>query len=62
MFFNKNLRYKNKRRLQAPKAFLKWKSLTSLQTLQNLVLENFLKKVYNFLQNEHPTIHAGRYK
>jgi len=26
-----------------------------------IVLENFLKKVYNFLKNEHSTIYAGRH-
>lgn len=35
--------------------------LPSKRAKNKIVLENFLKKVYNFLKNEHSTIYAGRH-
>ncbi|MBP5576301.1 MAG: hypothetical protein J6X67_06030, partial [Treponema sp.] len=45
-----------KQKTQPPKAKPPSKAVKN-----TIVLENFLKKVYNFLKNEHSTIYAGRY-
>ena len=43
--------------------FLEARSAKGETAVQNRkkILENFLKKVYNFLKNEHSTIYAGRH-